>query len=35
MIKFSHAELDRLVRVLEQAFADLQHRVVRLVTSTH
>ncbi len=35
MIKFSHAELDRRARALKQAFADLQHRVERLETSTH
>jgi len=35
MIKFSHAELDRRVRTLEQAFADLQARVERLETTIH
>jgi uncharacterized protein YceH (UPF0502 family) len=35
MIKFSHAELDRRVRALEQAFADLQARVERLESTTH
>jgi uncharacterized protein YceH (UPF0502 family) len=35
MIKFSHAELDRRVGRLEQAFADLQARVERLETTTH
>ncbi|HXG59315.1 MAG TPA: hypothetical protein VNL91_09865 [Thermoanaerobaculia bacterium] len=35
MIKFSHAELDRRVRALEQAMADLQSRVERLESSTH
>ena len=35
MIKFSHAELDRRVRALEQAFADLQTRVERLESTTH
>ena len=35
MIKFSHAELDRRVRALEQAFTDLRSRVERLETSTH
>ena len=35
MIKFSHAELDRRVRALEQAFADLQARVERLEATTH
>jgi len=41
MIKFSHAELDRRVRTLEQnqraleeTVADLQSRVERLETST-
>lgn len=35
MIKFSHAELDRRVRTLEQALAELQARVERLETTTH
>jgi hypothetical protein len=35
MIKFSHAELERRVRTLEQAFSDLQTRVERLETTTH
>ena len=35
MIKFSHAELERRVRGLEQAFADLLSRVERLETTTH
>ena len=35
MIKFSHAELDRRISKLEQAFADLQSRVERLETTTH
>jgi hypothetical protein len=35
MIKFSHAELDRRVRGLEEGFADLQARVERLEGSTH
>ncbi len=35
MIKFSHAELDRRVGKLEQAFAELQARVERLETTTH
>ncbi len=35
MIKFSHAELDRRVRALEEGFADLQGRVERLEGSTH
>ena len=35
MIKFSHAELDRRVRALELAIADLQTRVERLETTTH
>lgn len=34
MIKFSHAELDRRIRMLEEGFADLQARVERL-ESTH
>jgi hypothetical protein len=34
MIKFSHAELDRRIRLLEEGFADLQARVERL-ESTH
>jgi len=34
MIKFSHAELDRRIRALEEGFADLQARVERL-ESTH
>lgn len=34
MIKFSHAELDRRVRSLEEGFADLQARVERLESST-
>jgi len=35
MIKFSHAELDRRLSKLEQAFSDLQARVERLETTTH
>ena len=35
MIKFSHAELDRRVRALEQSMAELQVRVERLETTTH
>lgn len=35
MIKFSHAELERRVRSLEQSFSDLQARVERLETTTH
>ena len=35
MIKFSHAELDRRVRTLEDSVSDLQTRVERLETSTH
>jgi uncharacterized protein YceH (UPF0502 family) len=35
MIKFSHAELERRVRLLEQAFADLHSRVERLEGTTH
>lgn len=34
MIKFSHAELDRRIRALEEGFSDLQARVERL-ESTH
>ena len=35
MIKFSHHELDRRVRSLEDTVADLQARVERLESSTH
>jgi uncharacterized protein YceH (UPF0502 family) len=35
MIKFSHVEIDRRVRTLEEAVADLQSRVDRLEDSTH
>ena len=35
MIKFSHAELDRRVRALEQSVGDLQVRVERLEATTH
>lgn len=35
MIKFSHAELDRRVRALEESVSDLQSRVERLESSTH
>lgn len=35
MIKFSHAELDRRVRSLEESVSDLQTRVERLESSTH
>jgi len=35
MIRFSHAELERRVRTLEQAFSDLQSRVERLEATTH
>lgn len=35
MIKFSHVEIDRRVRSLEDAIADLQARVERLEGSTH
>ena len=35
MIKFSHAEIDRRMRTLEEAVADLQSRVDRLEDSTH
>lgn len=35
MIKFSHHELDRRLRTLEDVVADLQSRVERLESSTH
>jgi uncharacterized protein YceH (UPF0502 family) len=35
MIRFSHHELDRRVRSLEETLADLQSRVERLEGSTH
>jgi cell division protein ZapA (FtsZ GTPase activity inhibitor) len=35
MIRFSHAELDRRVRTLEQAVSDLLTRVERLESTTH
>jgi predicted component of type VI protein secretion system len=35
MIKFSHAELDRRIRALEEGFEELQARVERLESSTH
>lgn len=35
MIKFSHAELDRRVRRLEEGLSALQSRVERLEESTH
>lgn len=35
MIKFSHHELDRRLRMLEETVADLQSRVERLESSTH
>ena len=35
MIKFSHVEIDRRMRTLEDAVADLQSRVERLEGSTH
>jgi DNA-binding ferritin-like protein len=35
MIKFSHADLDRRMRTLEETVADLQTRVERLELSTH
>lgn len=35
MIKFSHVEIDRRMRSLEDAIADLQTRVERLEGSTH
>jgi hypothetical protein len=35
MIKFSHVEIDRRMRTLEDAVADLQARVERLEGSTH
>ena len=34
MIKFSHAELDRRVRVLEEAVSNLQTRLERLEATT-
>lgn len=35
MIKFSHADLDRRVRSLEESLAILQTRVERLESTTH
>lgn len=35
MIKFSHHELDRRVRVLEEVVSQLQARIERLESSTH
>lgn len=35
MIKFSHHELDRRLRTLEDTVSDLQTRVERLESSTH
>ena len=35
MIRFSHAELDRRLRTLEDVVADLQSRVERLESTTH
>jgi uncharacterized protein YceH (UPF0502 family) len=35
MIKFSHAELDRRVRAVEESVADLQGRIERLESSKH
>jgi chaperonin cofactor prefoldin len=35
MIKFSHHELDRRLRTLEEVVSDLQARVERLESSTH
>jgi hypothetical protein len=35
MIKFSHAELDRRVRLLEEGLSALQVRVEKLESSTH
>jgi uncharacterized protein YceH (UPF0502 family) len=35
MIKFSHAELDRRVRALEEGLADVHARLDRLEGSTH
>jgi uncharacterized protein YceH (UPF0502 family) len=35
MIKFSHSELDRRVRALEEGLSTLQARVERLEGSTH
>jgi DNA anti-recombination protein RmuC len=35
MIKFSHAELDRRVRVLEKLLSDLEARIERLEATVH
>ena len=35
MIRFSHHELDRRMRLLEETVSDLQARVERLESSTH
>jgi chromosome segregation ATPase len=35
MIKFSHAELDRRVRVLEKLLSDLEARIDRLEATVH
>lgn len=35
MINFSHAELERRIRSLEQQFSELQARVERLETTAH
>jgi chromosome segregation ATPase len=35
MIKFSHAELDRRLRTVEESVSDLQARVERIESSTH
>ncbi len=35
MIRFSHAELDRRLRTLEQGYAELQARVGKLEQSVH
>jgi chaperonin cofactor prefoldin len=35
MIRFSHHELDRRMRLLEETVSDLQTRVERLESSTH
>ena|SRR5215213_6545761 len=35
MIKFSHSELDRRIRTLEETVAEIQNRLGRLESSTH
>jgi DNA repair exonuclease SbcCD ATPase subunit len=35
MIKFSHADLDRRLRTVEESVSDLQARVERIESSTH